>query len=114
MSAQSASIVIAALLCTVAGQLLFRGAALTANEAGSFFNTRSITSFGIAIAFYGVMTLLWAQSLRQMSLAQAYPFMALSFLLIPVAEHYLFGQNLGWQPLVGGVVIIAGVLITQI
>jgi multidrug transporter EmrE-like cation transporter len=114
MNVQSASIVFGALLCTVVGQLLFRGAALTANEAGSFFNTRSMTGFGVAIAFYGVMTFLWAYALRQMSLAQAYPFMALSFLLVPVAEHYLFGQNLGWQPLVGGAVIIAGVLITQI
>jgi multidrug transporter EmrE-like cation transporter len=114
MSVQSASIVFGALFCTVVGQLLFRGAALSANAAGHFFNTRSIIGFGTAICLYTIMTFLWAHALRQMSLAQAYPFMALSFLLIPVAEHYLFGQNLGWQPLVGGVVIIAGVLITQI
>jgi drug/metabolite transporter (DMT)-like permease len=114
MSTQSASIVIGALLCTVAGQLLFRGAALTANEMGSFFNTKSMMNFGTAIACYGVMTILWAHALRELSLSRAYPFMALSFLIIPIAEHHIFNQALSWQALAGGAVIIAGIVITQI
>lgn len=101
-------------MCTVAGQLLFRGAALAANQAGSFNNPRSVMGFGAAILLYGVMTLLWAHALRELSLARAYPFMALSFLIIPIAEHYIFTQPLTWQALAGGVVIIAGIVITQV
>ena len=114
MSPLSAAIVFGALLCTVAGQLLFRGAALTANVMGGFINPKSLMLFATAIALYGVMTLLWAHALRELPLAKAYPFMALSFLIIPVAEHLLYGQVLSWAAIAGGMIIVAGIVVTQL
>lgn len=114
MSPFSIAIVLGALACTVAGQLLFRGAALSANAAGGFANTKSMVLFATAIALYGVMTLLWAHALRELPLAKAYPFMALSFLIIPVAEHLIYGQVLSWSAIIGGVIIVAGIIVTQI
>ncbi len=114
MSPLSAAIVLGALLCTVAGQLLFRGAALSANVNGGFFNPKSLMLFATAIALYGVMTLLWAHALRELPLSRAYPFMALSFLIIPVAEHLLFGQVWSWNAILGGMIIVAGIIVTQL
>jgi multidrug transporter EmrE-like cation transporter len=114
LSPLSAAIVFGALLCTVAGQLLFRGAALSANIAGGFFNPKSLMLFATAIALYGVMTLLWAHALRELPLAKAYPFMALSFLFIPVAEHFLYGQSWSWNAIMGGLIIVAGIVVTQL
>ncbi|NJR14217.1 MAG: EamA family transporter [Phyllobacteriaceae bacterium] len=114
MTPLSAAIVIGALACTVAGQLLFRGAALSANAAGGFANPRSLLLFGTAIALYGIMTMLWAHALRELPLSRAYPFMALSFLIIPIAEHFIYGQPWSWNAVVGGVVIIGGIVVTQL
>jgi drug/metabolite transporter (DMT)-like permease len=114
MSPASAAIVVAALTCTVVGQLLFRGAALAANTHGSFYNLRSLVGFSVAIVLYAVMTVLWAHALRELSLAKAYPFMALSFLIIPVAEHLIYGQAWSWNSALGGGIIIAGIVVTQI
>jgi drug/metabolite transporter (DMT)-like permease len=110
----AAAIVLGALACTVAGQLLFRGAALSANAAGQFANPRSLLLFATAIALYGIMTVLWAQALRELPLAKAYPFMALSFLIIPVAEHLIYGQAWSWNAVIGGAVIVAGIVVTQV
>lgn len=114
MTPLSAAIVLGALACTVAGQLLFRGAALAANAAGGFANPKSLLWFASAIALYGVMTVLWAHALRELPLARAYPFMALSFLIIPVAEHLLYGQAWSWNAILGGGVIVAGIVVTQL
>jgi drug/metabolite transporter (DMT)-like permease len=114
MSPLSAAIVLGALLCTVAGQLLFRGAALSANAAGGFFNAKSLLLFATAIALYGVMTVLWAHALRELPLAKAYPFMALSFLIIPLAEHLIYGQTVSWAAIFGGMIIVAGIVVTQL
>ena len=114
MTPLSAAIVLGALACTVAGQLLFRGAALAANAAGGFANPKSLLWFASAIALYGVMTVLWAHALRELPLARAYPFMALSFLIIPVAEPLLYGQAWSWNAILGGGVIVAGIVVTQL
>jgi drug/metabolite transporter (DMT)-like permease len=108
------AIVAAALFCTVAGQLLFRGAALAANKNATWLNLHSMSLFAIAIVSYGVMTILWANALREVSLSRAFPIMALAYLIIPLAEHQLYGQPLPWNTLAGGGVIIAGIALTQL
>jgi multidrug transporter EmrE-like cation transporter len=114
MSPFSILVVLGSLACTVVGQLLFRGAALSANASGTFVNPKSLGMYATAIAFYGVMTILWAHALRDMSLARAYPFMALSFLMIPAAEHFLYGQAWSWNAIIGGFIIVAGIVVTQL
>jgi multidrug transporter EmrE-like cation transporter len=40
--------------------------------------------------------------------------MALSFLFIPVAEHFLYGQSWSWNAIMGGLIIVAGIVVTQL
>ena len=114
MSPQTYAIIFASLCCTVAGQLLFRGAALAANTFGSWLNLRSAVLFCTAIAMYTAMTFLWTHALREVSLARAFPFMAIAYVILPVAEHFLFAQALHWNALAGGAVIMAGICLTQL
>jgi multidrug transporter EmrE-like cation transporter len=114
MNPFSMAIVFGALFCTVAGQLLFRGAAIAANANGTFFNMRSMVGYATAITLYMVMTVLWSHALREMTLSKAYPFMALAFLILPVAEHFLYGQTWSWNAVVGGAIIVVGVIVTQL
>jgi multidrug transporter EmrE-like cation transporter len=114
MNPFSIAVVLGALFCTVAGQLLFRGAAIAANANGTFFNPRSMAGYAIAITLYMVMTVLWSHALREMTLSKAYPFMALAFLILPVAEHLLYDQPWSWYSITGGMIIVAGIVVTQL
>ena len=58
--------------------------------------------------------MLFRSALRELPLAKAYPFMALSFLIIPVAEHLIYGQVLSWAAIAGGMIIVAGIVVTQL
>lgn len=114
MTGQTYAIVGGSLACTIMGQLLFRGAALAANHNATWLNRQSIAFFLIAVTSYGVMTLLWTHALRELSLARAFPIMALAYVIIPLAEHHFFGQPLHWNVLAGGSVIVAGIVLTQL
>jgi len=108
------AIIAGALFCTVAGQLLFKGAALAANTYATWLNPRSLTLFCTAICLYMAMTFLWTTLLREVSVSKAFPFMALAYLIIPVSEALLFGQAFQWNALLGGAIIAAGIVVTQL
>jgi multidrug transporter EmrE-like cation transporter len=51
---------------------------------------------------------------RQTPLSVAYPFMALSFLLVPAAASVLFGESISAGQYAGMATIVAGVALTAI
>lgn len=67
--------------------------------------------FIVGIGLLGASTLLWIWVLRTLPLNIAYPFMALAFVIVPLLSYYLLGEPLGWKSFVGGLLIIAGVVI---
>jgi drug/metabolite transporter (DMT)-like permease len=105
------------LLCVVliaVGQLLFKSAAGQWRVEGwSWATLRSLLSPALllALALYGLTTVLWVFVLRSAPLSIAYPLYALVFLLVPILEHFVFGETLTWNSLVGGAVIMLGVMI---
>lgn len=103
-----------ALLGTVAGQMLFKAAAMAMNGAGTVVAWRPALFFGLAVALYGAMSVMWTLALREVPLNRAYPFMAACFLIVPVVERLIFGQDLPPQALVGGAIIAAGIVVTQL
>jgi drug/metabolite transporter (DMT)-like permease len=64
-----------------------------------------------AFAIYGSATVLWVYVLRHMPLSQAYPFMALSFVLVPLASLLFFGETLGLRYWIGAALIVAGMVV---
>jgi drug/metabolite transporter (DMT)-like permease len=67
-----------------------------------------------ALLVYGVATAMWVALLRQVPLSVAYPFVALAFFLVPLMGHWVLGESLRWQTLLGAAVIFAGVWISGI
>lgn len=114
MSRFSIIAITVALLGTVAGQMLFKTSALAMNTAGTIVAWRPAIYFGLAVALYGVMSVMWTLALRELPLNRAYPFMAACFLIVPVVERFIFGQELPTQALIGGAIIAAGIIVTQI
>ncbi len=93
------------------GQMLFKIAA----DAGrgkpmpqALLNGWLIT----ALALYGGATLLWVYILRTTPLSVAYPFAALSFIIVPIAAWAFFGEVLSWRYGLGMALIFGGIVLT--
>ncbi len=65
-------------------------------------------SFYAAMATYAGATVLWLWLLSKYSLAQAYPFTALAFLLVPLVETLVFGVRAGRLYWAGLALIVIG------
>lgn len=65
----------------------------------------------VALAIYGSATILWIYVLRHVPLSQAYPFMALSFVLVPLASWLFFGETLGLRYWIGAGLLLSGMVV---
>ncbi len=99
------------LMMIVAGQICFKKAALGGagldNIFQSFFNKWLIAAFAI----YGAATFIWVTILRTMPLSTAYPFIALGFILVPLAGVLIFGEHLSPMQWVGAGMIVVGIFL---
>ena len=104
-----------ALICVfgiAAGQILFKFSAMEFHRTGNLLNYEALTYFVIALTVYGATTVGWVWVLQKIELGKIYPLMALSFVIVPLASHYLFGERFQVQYFVGVAVIIAGIIIS--
>ena len=104
--------VIFALVCVLAisiGQLLFKRVGLALGKSGSWFDVAVLVYAGCAFTLYAGATLLWIHLLRSVELSRVYPFMALSFVAVPLASAWLFGDRLSAMYFVGVILITLGV-----
>lgn len=95
-----------------AGQVLFKLASFSlpktlnlANLVAAAFNPY----FVVAIVVYLTATVAWLLVLRDVDLSRAYPFFALSFVIVPICGILLFGESASIGLLVGTCLIVAGV-----
>jgi drug/metabolite transporter (DMT)-like permease len=65
-----------------------------------------VLTAGVATFLAGVC---WLLALRRLELGYAFPFMALSFVLIPVSARLFLGEPLPMAQLLGLALVIAGV-----
>lgn len=63
------------------------------------------------LALYGVGTILWLFALRQMDLSLAYPFVAMSFVMVAGAGILFLGEPVSPTRLAGLLLIILGLLV---
>jgi len=103
-----------ALMCVfgmAAGQILFKLAANSLAETGSFLVPRTATLLFTALALYGLITIAWIWVLQKAELGKVYPMMALAFVLVPLASHWLFGERFTPQYFIGIVLIMGGIVV---
>ena len=105
------------LLCVAlgsTGQVLLRAAslqALRANASGPAAWLNGTTA--IALTLYVAGMVLWLWVLSRVPITQAFAFFGLGFVAVPLLAHRWLGDPLTPQVLAGGVVIMAGIVITN-
>lgn len=107
--------VIWALACAfiiAAGQLLFKKAGMEIQQAGTWNSTRALLIVFFALVIYGVATLLWINLLRFVSLNRAYTFMALCFIIVPIASHFAFRETITPGYAIGTLLVVLGLIVT--
>jgi drug/metabolite transporter (DMT)-like permease len=97
------------------GQILFKIASSTLSTQGSLQDTLFCiltNPFLISgIFLYGLSTILWVFVLQTMPLSRAYPFVALSMIIVPAMGILVFKEAFSPSLLIGGVLIVCGLLI---
>lgn len=107
-------LILASVVGISAGQLLLKLAALhmRAPAAGAGLGWSLLNGYLVAgVATLGLATLLWVWVLRSVALSQAYPYMALCFVLVPLAGVVLLGEPVSWRQAAGTLLIVAGVVL---
>jgi undecaprenyl phosphate-alpha-L-ara4N flippase subunit ArnE len=98
------------------GQLLFKFTAQSME--GENFNGYTILHlfsnpwFIFALFICGGATILWVWVLRQVPLTVAYPFFALSFVIVPFLSSVFLGEHISLNYWIGVGLIIAGIVVT--
>ncbi len=103
------AIAIACVVAIAAGQVLFKLTAEAVRTAGTPFATLPATYGLLAGVIYGGATLAWIWILQYLPLGRVYPLMALSFALVPLAGHLIFGEELGIRQFAGSAAIAVGI-----
>ncbi len=98
-----------------AGQVLFKSTSgvLDAHSSYRFFvSLLGSPHFWAALCVYGAATLLWVFILSRVPLSRAMPFVALTFIIVPIISAVFFGERLNLMYWFGVFVIVVGVYIT--
>lgn len=98
-----------------AGQVLFK---LTSERAGSpdlagIVRLLADPYLLVALAIYGFGTIVWILVLKAVPLTVAYPFMALTFCMVPLLAWLFLGETVGLRYMIGTTMIIAGLLVVS-
>ena len=105
---------LSAILCVgliAVGQVLFKLVATATKTSGSLLDRNVVLLAGAAFTIYGVATLLWIALLRTAPLGKAYPYMALSFVLVALASWLFFHEAITLGHIAGLGLIVAGLLV---
>ena len=117
MSTLNADIMYRALLILLtvsmvsAGQVLFKYVSLMIAAGQPVMSVKVMAVIVSAFFISGCGSLVYIGLLRTMSLSAAYPFMALSFVMVPACGVILFGDNLRGPYYLGIALIILGIIV---
>ena len=98
------------ILAGIAGQLLLKAGA----DAPDIISQLMRPSTLAGLALYGSAAFLYIIALRKIPVSVAFPSVSLSYAIVAVLGHFLFGEPFGIKQ-IGGIVLIMGgvVLINQ-
>jgi undecaprenyl phosphate-alpha-L-ara4N flippase subunit ArnE len=111
MNTRNYVILIACVLAIGSGQILFKLSAQKMRSELAIWDLLRTPEFIAALVIYGIATLGWVSQLRKVNLSVAYPFMSLSFVVVPVASAILLREPIGARYWLGVALIVAGLAI---
>ncbi len=94
------------------GQMLFKHGAISLSKLYKPWDLISSPAIMVGVSIYAVSALLWINLLRDVALSKAYPFFALSFVIVPLLSRVFFDEYLDNSYLAGMILIVAGVVMT--
>ena len=107
---QAGKILVVVALLSV-GQIFFKIAALQM-KAGSMRDALLGLALNpymiIALAIYGIATVLWVTVLREVPLSRAYPLTILGMFIVPGIGLLVFKEPITWSLFAGGALMVAG------
>jgi len=111
MTISTLAMILVTLTMLACGQVLFKLASGTISFARP--ETLMSGTLFLALAIYGLATILWLAVLARVPLSQAFPFYGLSFLLVPVFAWIFLGESIPSRVWWGGCVIALGIIIAS-
>lgn len=110
MNSRDLSLLVITVLAISGGQVCFKIAA----PAFSALSIRSMFEpmFIIALVIYAAATILWVICLSRIPLTQAYPVIALSYVIVPVLAQFLLGESSSIRTFLGAAIVIVGVYVS--
>ncbi|HBT97740.1 MAG TPA: hypothetical protein DEB25_08995 [Desulfobulbaceae bacterium] len=106
MSITAILLLLLAVLCSSAGQIIFKLAAMSRKPF------RNILLCAVGIAFMLAAVLIWAALLQTMTLTAMVPFAALAYITTPLAALLVFKESMSWVFWLGTLLIVIGVMLT--
>lgn len=106
------SIAFACAAAIAVGQVLFKFAAESMSVDGTPLSVRSVMWAILALSVYGGASVAWLWVLQRGTLGQLYPFMAIAYVLVPIASWCFFGEQFHAQYVVGVLFILIGIWLT--
>jgi len=100
-------------IAVASGQILMKVASSSWNDSG-LLTVRTLSWLFFAFAVYGLSSLVWIYVLRNVPLSQAYPFMSITFVLVPVASAIFFSERFDWMNVASSALIMAGISLASL
>ncbi len=91
------------ILAGIGGQILLK----TGADAPDLWQQLLRPSTLVGLAFYGLAAFLYIIALRKIPMSVAFPSVSISYAIVAVLGHYLFGEPFGLKQ-IGGIVLIMG------
>ena len=95
------------ILTGIAGQILLKAGA----DAPDFASQLLRPSTLVGLALYGAAAFLYIVALRRIPVSVAFPSVSLSYAIVAVLGHLLFGEPFGMRQISGIVLIMGGVVL---
>jgi drug/metabolite transporter (DMT)-like permease len=111
MSIRNYAILIVCVLAIASGQILFKLSAERMRSDLAVWDLLRTPAFIGALVIYGLATIGWVSQLRTVNLSVAYPFMSLSFVVVPAASAILLREPIGPRYWLGVALIVAGLAV---
>ena len=113
MSSTSVLLALLTVALNSGAQILLRSAALRGATPQSPLALAQSPQFVIALFAYAASVLAWLGVLRKTPLATAMPFMALTYVAVPLAARVVFGEPVPLRTAGGMALVVAGVLLVS-
>lgn len=103
--------VLLSLLFISSGQMLFKYVSILLNKKDEV-GIITVIVYGLLSFFIsGMGTVVWMYVLRFIELNKIYPYMALTFIFVPIMSYFFYSEKLSMQYFLGLIFIVVGIYI---